>query len=30
MFGRAQIISFDHIDPLGWILILISDDPQAK
>jgi eukaryotic-like serine/threonine-protein kinase len=30
MFGRPQIISFDHINPLGWILVLVADDPQAK
>jgi eukaryotic-like serine/threonine-protein kinase len=30
MFGRAQIISFDHIDPLGWILVLVSEDPRGE
>jgi eukaryotic-like serine/threonine-protein kinase len=30
MFGRAQIISFDHINPLGWILVLVSEDPRGN
>ncbi len=28
-FGRAEIVAFDHIDPLGWILVLIASDPDA-
>ncbi|MGB0133382.1 serine/threonine protein kinase [Dokdonella sp.] len=29
-FGRAEIVAFDHIDPLGWILVLIAADPDAS
>ncbi|MCB1577338.1 MAG: hypothetical protein KDI81_08375, partial [Xanthomonadales bacterium] len=28
-FGRAEIIAFDHIDPLGWILVLVAPDPDG-
>ncbi|MEZ5461657.1 serine/threonine protein kinase [Dokdonella sp.] len=28
--GRADIIAFDHIDPLGWILVLVAEDPDGN
>jgi hypothetical protein len=28
-FGRPEIVAWDHIDPLGWILVLVAGDPDA-
>ncbi|HET9033949.1 MAG TPA: serine/threonine protein kinase [Dokdonella sp.] len=28
--GRSVSVAFDHIQPLGWILVLVSEDSQAQ
>lgn len=28
--GKQVIVAFDHIQPLGWILVLVAEDPESR